>query len=106
MVKLNDLPLVIEHFILDDKLGLESYELHYKKMKKCIKEINKINHSYMYDIERECNETLVLKFGTETYYYIHDSGDDEIETSYVNADVFLKYYLFEKNRLTQYTNIN
>ena len=70
-------------------------------MKKCCKKINKIKHTYYYCEEEECHETFVIKNNIETFYFIHKEWD-EVESSYVGSNKFLKYYLFENNKLTEY----
>lgn len=101
-MQFNQLPLVLEKIILDYKIGLETYLKQKKIMEKCCKKIHTISYKYKYDIERECYETLVIKFGKETYYYLHDELFLEVETSFCNSNTFEKYYLFENDKLTQY----
>lgn len=104
MSLLDSLPLDLELLIIKYKLGLETYESQCKKMKKCVKEIHKINYTYFYDAESGCYETIIIKDGIQRIYYIHDDGYDEIESSYVDKNTFLKYYLFENNRLIEYND--
>lgn len=105
-MQLYNIPLVLEKIIINYKIGLESFEKHKKIMQECVKEIDKINYSYIYDIESECYEGIMINGRKQTMYYIHNCGDYEIETSFIGKDTYNKYYLFKNNRLIQFEDNN
>ena len=96
------LPLVIEDIILEYMYGND----HFDKFKKCLDQIKEIKFLKEAEHIPECETyaTVNSKNSKETsYFYHYETGELEVENSYNDSSYFHQYWLFDRNKLVEFT---